>query len=147
MSISEMAFQVKEASIRLAAAGTELKNKALENIARLLMERKDEIIKANNEDLQRSREEKLAEPLLKRFIFFSCVFLPFLQYAESFYNPVNYCFGTRRTARYINIHRNDFVDPSRHIITFRKNASSCRAYSNGHNNLWVRHLFVKLLYH
>jgi len=40
MSISEMAFQVKEASIRLAAAGTELKNKALENIARLLMERK-----------------------------------------------------------------------------------------------------------
>lgn len=69
MSISEMAFQVKEASIRLAAAGTELKNKALENIARLLMERKDEIIKANNEDLQRSREEKLAEPLLKRLKF------------------------------------------------------------------------------
>jgi len=65
MSISEMAFQVKEASIRLAAAGTELKNKALENIARLLMERKDEIIKANNEDLQRSREEKLAEPFLR----------------------------------------------------------------------------------
>jgi len=63
MSISEMAFQVKEASIRLAAAGTELKNKAL------LMERKDEIIKANNEDLQRSREEKLAEPLLKRLKF------------------------------------------------------------------------------
>lgn len=69
MSISEIAFQVKEASIRLAAAGTELKNKALENIARLLMERKDEIIKANNEDLQRSREEKLAEPLLKRLKF------------------------------------------------------------------------------
>jgi len=33
------------------------------------MERKDEIIKANNEDLQRSREEKLAEPLLKRLKF------------------------------------------------------------------------------
>ncbi|HOM03205.1 MAG TPA: glutamate-5-semialdehyde dehydrogenase [Acetivibrio sp.] len=69
MSINEMAFQVKEASIRLAAAGTELKNKALKNIARLLMERKDEIIKANNEDLQRSKEEKLAEPLLKRLKF------------------------------------------------------------------------------
>ncbi|GAE89652.1 gamma-glutamyl phosphate reductase [Acetivibrio straminisolvens JCM 21531] len=69
MSINEMAFQVKEASIRLAAAGTELKNKALLNIARLLMERKDEIIKANNEDLQRSKEENLAEPLLKRLKF------------------------------------------------------------------------------
>lgn len=69
MSINEMAFQVKEASIRLAATGTELKNKALTNIARLLMERKDEIIKANNEDLQRSKEENLAGPLLKRLKF------------------------------------------------------------------------------
>lgn len=69
MSINEMAFQVKEASIKLAAAGTELKNKALMNIAKLLLDRKDEIIKANNEDLVRSKEEKLSEPLLKRLKF------------------------------------------------------------------------------
>jgi len=65
MSISEMAFQVKEASIRLAAAGTELKNKALENIARLLMERKDEIIKANNEIYREAGRKSLQNPFLR----------------------------------------------------------------------------------
>lgn len=69
MGINELAFKVKEASIRLSAAGTELKNNALANIARSLMDRKDEIIKANSEDLKRSEEEKLAAPLLKRLKF------------------------------------------------------------------------------
>ncbi|MFZ5989517.1 MAG: glutamate-5-semialdehyde dehydrogenase [Bacillota bacterium] len=69
MGLNELAFQVKEASIKLAAAGTELKNKALAQIARSLMDRKDEILRANGEDLRRSEEEKLAAPLLKRLKF------------------------------------------------------------------------------
>lgn len=69
MRISDFAGQVKEASIRLAAMGTNQKNSALEQVARSLIERRDEIIKANREDLARSEREKLPEPLLKRLKF------------------------------------------------------------------------------
>lgn len=66
---NELAFSVKRASIKLAAANTELKNQALAQIAKSLLDRKDEIIKANTEDLKRSEDENLAEPLLKRLKF------------------------------------------------------------------------------
>ncbi len=69
MNIDELARQVKESSIKLAAAGTELKNKALANIAQSLNERKEDIIKANQEDLERSEKENLSLPLLKRLKF------------------------------------------------------------------------------
>lgn len=69
MQIEEMARRVKEASIQLAAVGTEVKNKALARIAGALLERRDEIIAANNADLIRSEKEKLPEPLLKRLKF------------------------------------------------------------------------------
>ena len=69
MDINEMAYQVKEASIKLAAADTKLKNNALSHIARSLIDRKDEILKANAMDLKRSEEEKLPAPLLKRLRF------------------------------------------------------------------------------
>lgn len=69
MKMDELARQVKESSIKLAAAGTELKNKALANIAESLNERKEEIIKANQEDLDRSEKENLPAPLLKRLKF------------------------------------------------------------------------------
>jgi len=69
MSMNDIALQVKEASLRLAGSGTELKNKALAYIAEALRKRKDEIIKANNEDLERSKRENLAAPLLKRLKF------------------------------------------------------------------------------
>ncbi len=69
MSINEIASMVKEASIKLAATNTELKNKALEAIAQHLLERKEEILKANDEDLKRSEKEQLAAPLLKRLKF------------------------------------------------------------------------------
>jgi len=69
MGISEIARQVKEDSIKLAAMGADLKNKALAQIARSLTEREDEIIKANREDLARSERENLPEPLLKRLKF------------------------------------------------------------------------------
>jgi len=59
----------KKASIELAASGTQLKDNALKRIAEALNERKEEIVKANSEDLERSEKEKLAPPLLKRLKF------------------------------------------------------------------------------
>lgn len=69
MGINESARQVKDASIELAAMSAEQKNRALKQIAESLIERQEEIIKANREDLARSESEKLAEPLLKRLKF------------------------------------------------------------------------------
>jgi glutamate-5-semialdehyde dehydrogenase len=69
MDIREVAHLAKKASIKLAAADTELKNKALKEISRLIEVRKEEIFKANQEDLQRSEKENLASPLLKRLKF------------------------------------------------------------------------------
>ncbi|WP_010251271.1 glutamate-5-semialdehyde dehydrogenase [Acetivibrio cellulolyticus] len=69
MDIKEVAYLAKKASIKLAAADTELKNKSLNEIARLIELRKEEIFKANQEDIQRSEKENLASPLLKRLKF------------------------------------------------------------------------------
>ncbi|SFR10883.1 glutamate-5-semialdehyde dehydrogenase [Desulfoscipio geothermicus] len=69
MSMNELARRVKDASIKLAGAETELKNNALAKIADALQQRKDEIIMANREDLQRSEQEHLPAPLLKRLRF------------------------------------------------------------------------------
>lgn len=69
MSVSDLAKQVKEASLKLAALDGAAKNKALEYIAQALENRKDEIIAANKADLDRSEKEKLAAPLLKRLKF------------------------------------------------------------------------------
>jgi len=67
--MNELAYRVKEASIKLAGAGTEQKNKALAQIAQSLKNSKEEIIKANREDLLRSEKENLPLPLLKRLKF------------------------------------------------------------------------------
>lgn len=64
-----MAAKAKEASIKLAAMETGAKNRALLQIAAALEYRKDEIIKANSEDLARSEKENLPGPLLKRLKF------------------------------------------------------------------------------
>ncbi|MBS3887204.1 MAG: glutamate-5-semialdehyde dehydrogenase [Firmicutes bacterium] len=69
MNINELARQVEEASLLLAVANTELKDKALRLIAAALQTRKDEIISANRADLERSKNENLPEPLLKRLKF------------------------------------------------------------------------------
>ncbi|MCL6477265.1 MAG: glutamate-5-semialdehyde dehydrogenase [Peptococcaceae bacterium] len=69
MRMNELASRVKEASIKLAGAGTELKNNALARIAQSLRNRKEEIIRANLEDLKRSERENLSAPLLKRLKF------------------------------------------------------------------------------
>ncbi len=69
MEVDRLAAQVKEASLKLAAIGTDVKNAALEKIAEGLLEHKAEILKANAEDLARSKQAKLAGPLLKRLKF------------------------------------------------------------------------------
>lgn len=69
MEVDRLAAQVKEASLKLAAIGADVKNAALEKIAEGLLEHKAEILKANAEDLARSEQAKLAGPLLKRLKF------------------------------------------------------------------------------
>lgn len=69
MGIEDFARQVKVASIKLAALSAGQKNRALAQIARSLSDRETEIVKANQEDLERSAGENLPEPLLKRLKF------------------------------------------------------------------------------
>jgi glutamate-5-semialdehyde dehydrogenase len=69
MNIKAIALTAKKASINLAAADTNLKNNALREIAEALGKRQDDIFTANREDIERSKKENLAEPLLKRLKF------------------------------------------------------------------------------
>jgi glutamate-5-semialdehyde dehydrogenase len=69
MSVKETCVKVKAASLKLAAATSNEKNAALLNIAEMLQSHKDEIFKANEEDLRRSEAENLPSPLLKRLKF------------------------------------------------------------------------------
>ncbi len=69
MDIRSIAQSAKEASINLAAFRTEIKNRALVEIALELEKSKNRIIEANRLDLERSESENLALPLLKRLKF------------------------------------------------------------------------------
>jgi glutamate-5-semialdehyde dehydrogenase len=69
MKISERAAEAKAASIRLGAVKTEVKNAALNEIAKALQERGAEIVAANRRDLEAAEAGKLAGPLLKRLKF------------------------------------------------------------------------------
>ncbi|RCX17472.1 glutamate-5-semialdehyde dehydrogenase [Anaerobacterium chartisolvens] len=69
MKISEMAQKVKEASIKLSAIDGDTKNKALLSIAALLADKKEEVIRANEIDLENARKESLPAPLMKRLTF------------------------------------------------------------------------------
>ncbi|MEQ8155489.1 MAG: glutamate-5-semialdehyde dehydrogenase [Clostridiaceae bacterium] len=69
MDIREAASSAKKASIKLAATDSELKNKALKAISKALLDRSQEIINANNEDIERSIKENLSDPLIKRLKF------------------------------------------------------------------------------
>jgi glutamate-5-semialdehyde dehydrogenase len=69
MSISETAAAAKSASILLAAVKSDVKNKALGEIAKALKSRSTEIIAANEQDLKAAQEDNLAAPLLKRLKF------------------------------------------------------------------------------
>lgn len=69
MDIKQICVGANDSSIKMAALSGEVKNNALLKIAEALKSNKDKIIAANNIDLKRSEEEKLASPLLKRLKF------------------------------------------------------------------------------
>jgi glutamate-5-semialdehyde dehydrogenase len=69
MKISERAAVAKAASIQLGAVKTEVKNAALNEIAKALQENTAKIIEANQRDLQAAQMSGLAVPLLKRLMF------------------------------------------------------------------------------
>jgi len=69
MSIIEIAAAAKVASIQLAAVKTDVKNKALAEIARALKDRTGDIVKANEKDLADAEKNNLSVPLLKRLKF------------------------------------------------------------------------------
>ncbi|MBC2717312.1 MAG: glutamate-5-semialdehyde dehydrogenase [Desulfobacteraceae bacterium] len=69
MAIKDKAGEAKKASIHLAAVPTNIKNNALKAIARALEEKSDQIISANQMDLENAAKDDLAEPLLKRLKF------------------------------------------------------------------------------
>ncbi|HEY5585194.1 MAG TPA: glutamate-5-semialdehyde dehydrogenase [Ruminiclostridium sp.] len=69
MDIKQICVNASDAAIKMASLDTQTKNNALAKIAEALLINKDKIIAANNIDLKRSEEEKLASPLLKRLKF------------------------------------------------------------------------------
>lgn len=69
MSIKETAAIARQASLRLAAATTEQKNKALKAVRAALLANADAIIAANAADMAQAKKDNLAAPLLKRLKF------------------------------------------------------------------------------
>jgi len=69
MNITEIAAAAKTASIQLAAAKTDTKNIALDEIAKALKRHSADIISANKKDLTIAEKSNLAAPLLKRLKF------------------------------------------------------------------------------
>ena len=69
MDIGEKAKTAKKAAIRLAAVKGDVKNRALANIAEALRANAKDIVAANENDIERSKKENLAAPLLKRLKF------------------------------------------------------------------------------
>jgi glutamate-5-semialdehyde dehydrogenase len=69
MSIKETAAIARQASLRLAAATTEQKNKALKAVRAALLANADAIIAANAADMAQAEKDNLAAPLLKRLKF------------------------------------------------------------------------------
>lgn len=69
MSIKEQARKMKLDSSKMSAISLEERNNALREIAKALEDNKDNIIKANELDLQKAKEEGLQTPILKRLKF------------------------------------------------------------------------------
>ena len=65
-ALQEQSRRAKDASYTLAAAGAERKNAALEAIAKTLMERRDEWLAANAEDVAAAKEAGMRPAMLDR---------------------------------------------------------------------------------
>lgn len=68
-SVKILASNAKEAAIILAAKSSDAKNKALLRMADALYEKREEIIRANEQDVENAKKDNIAPPLLKRLIF------------------------------------------------------------------------------
>jgi glutamate-5-semialdehyde dehydrogenase len=69
MDLKSVAEKTKQASVELAAVSNQQKNQALAEIAQLLQAKQKDIIAANKIDMERSKNQDLAAPLLKRLKF------------------------------------------------------------------------------
>jgi glutamate-5-semialdehyde dehydrogenase len=69
MDITKICEAAKTAAIQLAAVKTDVKNKALAEIAGALKQHSAEIISANQKDIAAAKKINLAAPLLKRLVF------------------------------------------------------------------------------
>lgn len=69
MSIEELAKKAKAASIQLAAIETDVKNKALAEIAKALKRKSTEIVAENKRDIAEAESDNIAAALLKRLKF------------------------------------------------------------------------------
>jgi len=69
MSVLQSAMAAKNASIYLAAVPTNIKNIALQTIAQELQKNSNAIVQANTKDFERSQQENIPAPLIKRLKF------------------------------------------------------------------------------
>ncbi|MGN0480240.1 MAG: glutamate-5-semialdehyde dehydrogenase [Lachnospiraceae bacterium] len=69
MNVSEKAHEMKLASPKMAAADISIRNKALELIARALVDGKEAVFEANHKDLDGAVENGVAQSVLKRLKF------------------------------------------------------------------------------
>ncbi len=69
MNIRQSGRQARAVSTRLAAIPSAVKNRAIADIAAALKRQADEIVAANNSDLNRAEKERLSPALLKRLKF------------------------------------------------------------------------------
>jgi len=69
MPVELMAQNAKKAAIELGGMDTDRKNKALALIAQKLNEKREDIFSANKQDIERSKNENLPDPLIKRLKF------------------------------------------------------------------------------
>ena len=68
-SISEITRQIKADSFQMSLLSGDVRNQALEAIAKALRAKKNEILEANKADLEKAAAAKLASPILKRLKF------------------------------------------------------------------------------
>src|SRR3989338_609911 len=66
MKTIQQSKEAKKASIKLAAASAEEKNKALNEIAEALEKNKGKIIQENKKDIEEAKKTNLSESLIKR---------------------------------------------------------------------------------
>lgn len=66
--IEKIGSRAKTASVKLALMLQEDKNKALKSCAKALIDRQEKILKANSEDVSRSRENGIKESLIDRLL-------------------------------------------------------------------------------